>query len=184
MTTADKIADALRKIAPKGMLMTEDIPSINLLARNWDSRKPAEMSLSNAGYGLIKHYEGCILVAYKDAVGVWTIGYGHTGDDVKPGMKITLFDADELLRKDVNRFENAVRKLCPVTTQNQFDALVSFAFNLGEGALKESTLRRKHNDGDYAGAATEFLRWNKAGGKVLSGLTKRRQAESDLYRSQ
>ena len=79
--------------------------------------------------------------------------------------------------------EEAVRKYCPITTQGQFDALVSFTFNLGAGSLKDSTLRRKHNEGDYEGAANEFKRWVNAGGVKLTGLVRRRAAEAELYRS-
>jgi lysozyme len=143
-------------------------------------------SISPAGLALIKQFEGLELKAYVCPAGKLTIGYGSTGAHVKLGMVITEAQADELLRKDLARFEAAVRALCPITTQGQFDALVSFAFNLGEESLKTSTLRRKHNEGDYAGAAAEFGRWNKARVKgvltELSGLTKRRTAEAKMYR--
>lgn len=136
---------------------------------------------SKAGADLITQFEGVKLTAYLCPAKVWTIGVGHTGLDVKPGLTITRAQADQLLFNDLRRFESAVNRLCPVTTQNQFDALVSFAFNLGEGALEGSTLRKKHNAGDYAGARAEFGRWNKAGGRVLPGLVKRRAAEAELY---
>lgn len=126
-------------------------------------------------------FEGEKLRAYVCPAGVLTIGVGHTGPDVKPGMVITREQSQALLAKDLGRFEQAVNRLCPQTTQNQFDALVSFAFNLGEGALEGSTLRKKHNAGDFAGAKAEFLRWDKANGKPLPGLTKRRTAEAELY---
>lgn len=141
------------------------------------------MKISKRGLDLIKQFEGCKLEAYKCAAGVLTIGYGSTGSHVKEGMKITQKQADELLAKDVERFEVGVAKIAKRYNQAQFDALVSFAFNLGLGNLHASTLLRKHNSGDYRGAAGEFARWNKAGGKVLAGLTKRRDAEARLYLS-
>lgn len=140
---------------------------------------------SERGKAAIKSHEGLRLIAYPDpATGdePWTIGYGHTGG-VKRGQTITPIEADRFLASDLLRFERAVSQLCPITTQGQFDALVSFAFNLGEGSLKESTLRRKHNDGDYIGAAMEFRRWNKANGKVMAGLSRRREEEAEMYRS-
>lgn len=139
---------------------------------------------SDEGRALITRFEGEKLNAYLCPAKIWTIGVGHTGPDVKPGMLITREKSQALLSLDLARFEAAVNRLCPVTTQDQFDALVSFAFNVGSGSLQGSTLRRKHNEGDYAGAANEFARWNKAGGKVLPGLTARRAAEAKLYRGQ
>lgn len=133
------------------------------------------------GLNLIKRFEGCKLKAYVCPAGVLTIGYGSTGSHVKPGMVITQDQADELLRSDLRRFEDWVAANCAPATDNQFSALVSFAFNLGEGSLKTSTLRRMHMAGDYAGAQAQFARWNKAGGKVLAGLVKRREAEAALY---
>lgn len=145
--------------------------------------KPAGMKTGEPGVALIKSFEGLSLNAYPDpATGgePVTIGYGHTGG-VKMGQTITEAQADAYLRADLDRFEDAVSRLAPVTTQNQFDALVSFTFNLGEGNLSSSTLLKKHNAGDYAGAKAEFVRWNKANGKVMAGLTRRREAEADLY---
>lgn len=140
---------------------------------------------SATGRALIKSFEGLSLRAYPDpGTGgePYTIGYGHTGGVGKNDV-VTETRADELLERDLQRFEDAVSQLCPITTQSQFDALVSFAFNLGEGNLKDSTLRRLHNEGDYAAAADQFARWNKAAGRVLPGLTRRRAAEAKLYRS-
>lgn len=131
--------------------------------------------------GLVKKFEGCRLTAYKDSVGVLTIGYGHT-KGVKPGQRITQEQADSLLRADLAETADSVNRYAPETSQNQFDALVSFAFNLGFGALAGSTLLRMHNEGDYAGAAGQFHRWDHAGGRVLKGLTLRRSAEEQLYR--
>lgn len=108
---------------------------------------------------------------------------GHTGPDVRKGLTITREQSQTLLSADLARFEGAVNRLGGKMTQGQFDALVSFAFNLGIGALAKSTLLKKHQAGDYAGAAKEFARWNKAGGKVLAGLVKRRAAEAALYQA-
>lgn len=131
---------------------------------------------------LIEEFEGCRLDPYQDSVGVWTIGYGHTGDDVYAGCpSITQEEADALLAQDLAKFEAHVAELCPVCSQQQFDALVSFAYNLGQGALAGSTLRQLHNAGDYTPASGEFHKWNHAGGQVLSGLTRRRAAEANAY---
>jgi lysozyme len=145
---------------------------------------PSGMTISPAGLALIKQFEGLELKAYLCPAEVWTIGYGSTGPHVKPGMVITEAQADEMLRKDVERFDAAVRKLCPISTQGQHDALVSFAFNLGENALKESSLRRLHNEGAWEAAAGQFSRWINANGKPLAGLVKRRAAEAKMYRGQ
>jgi lysozyme len=140
------------------------------------------MKTSAAMRQLIEGFEGCRLSPYQDSVGVWTIGVGHCGPEVHAGSgKITQAEADRLLAQDLARFERAVERLAPQTTQQQFDALVSFAFNLGEGALLGSTLRRLHNSPDYKAAAGEFHKWNHAGGKVLAGLTRRRAAEAEVY---
>lgn len=139
------------------------------------------MKTSKRGIDLIKKFEGCKLTTYKCSAGVDTIGFGSTGKHVKPGMTITESEADKLLVDDLARFEAGVARLAKKTTQGQFDALVAFAFNLGLGALEKSTLLKLHNAGEYGEAAKQFERWNKAGGKVLLGLIKRRAAESDLY---
>lgn len=142
------------------------------------------MKISENGLRLIRSFEGLELKAYKDSVGVWTIGYGSTGPHVTQGMTITQAQAETLLKSDVSRFENGVSDLVKVPlNQNQFDALVSFSFNLGLGNLKSSTLLRKLNSLDYSGAANEFPRWNKAGGVTLKGLTRRREAEKALFLS-
>lgn len=146
---------------------------------------PADMKTSQKGVDLIKSFEGLRTTAYQDAVGVWTIGYGHTGPDVKPGMKITKAKAESLLRQDLGKFENAVQRNVKVPlTQGQFDALVSFTYNLGEGNLKNSTLLKKLNQGDYAGAQAEFGKWTYAGGKELPGLVRRRKEEAAMFGSE
>lgn len=142
------------------------------------------MNISQAGIELIKKFEGCKLEAYLCPAGIPTIGVGHTGKDVRLGMTITEEEADRLLRSDLDRFERAVNQYVgqPIT-QGQFDALVSFAFNLGSEALRNSTLLRKLNDGDDVGASDEFGRWTKAGGRVLPGLVARREAEREMFLS-
>ena len=138
--------------------------------------------INAAGLELIKRFEGLRLSAYKCPAGVWTIGYGSTGPHVRPGMTITPREATELLQADLLKFERAVAALVTVTiNENQFSALVSFAFNVGEGALARSTLLKHLNAGRIAMAAQEFLRWTKAGGVELPGLVRRRQAERDLF---
>lgn len=135
----------------------------------------------NPAVPLIKEFEGCKLKAYKCPADVWTIGYGHT-DGVKEGDEITQQEADRLLADDVHSFTAGVQRL--VTSdinRNQLGALTSFAFNVGLGNLRHSTLLRMVNAGDFLGAANQFLRWNKAGGKVLAGLTRRREAERQLF---
>ncbi|KAA0260064.1 lysozyme [Hafnia alvei] len=146
------------------------------------------MRASENGINLIKQFEGCKLTAYQDSVGVWTIGYGWTqpvdGKPVAKGMVTTQQKANDLLKQGVVQYENGVNSLVKVQlNQNQFDALVDFAYNLGVNALKGSILLKKLNAGDYAGAANEFTKWNKAGGKELAGLMRRREAEKTLFLS-
>lgn len=141
---------------------------------------------SDNGLRLVRSAEGLRLEAYHDAVGVWTIGYGWTGlvngVPVHAGMVITEDAAEALLRSGLSQYETAVNRLVSVAlNQNQFDALVSLAYNIGAGAFEHSTLLKRLNNGDFAGAAAEFLRWNKAGGKVLPGLVTRREAEMALF---
>lgn len=130
---------------------------------------------------LIKSFEGLELEAYLCPADIWTIGYGHTGN-VKEGDRITKAEAEALLDKDLQTFRNGVKRLVKVPlNENQFGALVSFAYNLGLGSLQSSTLLKMLNAGDYTGAADQFLRWNKSGGKVLTGLVRRREAERAVF---
>ncbi len=139
------------------------------------------------GIDLIKKYEGLRTEAYRDAVGIWTIGYGHT-DGVQQGQHISEAEAESFLRQDLHHAEAAVERLVNVPlNDNQFAALVAFTFNLGAGSLAASTLLRKLNQGDYASVPAEMERWSKvkdpASGEyqVLSGLLRRRQAEGRLF---
>lgn len=138
--------------------------------------------INEAGLALIKEFEGLRLTSYRCPAGVWTVGYGSTGPHVVPGMTITEEEAETLLTDDLRRFEEGVEQLVEVPlNDNQFAALVSFAFNLGLGALSGSTLLRLLNEGDYASVPAQLARWNKAGGKVLAGLSRRREAEGELW---
>jgi len=146
------------------------------------------MQISNAGISLIKEFEGCRLKAYQDSVGVWTIGYGWTqpvdGRKIGPGMVIDQATTERLLKCGLVQYEQGVNQLVKVIiTQGQFDALVSFAYNLGLRSLSTSTLLRKLNAGDKQGAADEFGKWVNAGGVRLNGLVKRREAERKLFLS-
>lgn len=142
----------------------------------------APRKTSDAGIALIKRFEGCRLKAYKCPAGVWTVGYGSTGPDVREGVVVSAARAEELLREDLRRFEAGVARLVTIPLlSNQHAALVCFAYNVGLGNLCESTLLKKLNRGDYRGAADEFLKWTKAGGRELPGLVKRRAAERELF---
>lgn len=145
------------------------------------------MKLSKNGIEVAHYFESCKLVAYPDPGSKdgtpWTIGWGHTGPEVRKGLVWTQQQADDAFLVDVAKFERAVTGLVKVPlTKGQFDALVLFAYNVGSKALETSTLLRKLNAGDYDGAALEFRRWNKNDGKVMRGLTRRRAAEECLFR--
>jgi lysozyme len=133
-------------------------------------------------FALIRKSEGLRLKAYRDMAGVWTIGYGHTGPDVKEGRKITVDEAEAMLHTDANHACDSVLHLTNgIVSQGQLDALTDFDFNLGSKRLAGSTLLRKHKAGNYDGAAAEFGRWIYADGRVAGGLIKRRAAETHLY---
>lgn len=141
------------------------------------------MQPSQKCMGLIQNFEGCRLRAYQDSVGKWSIGYGHTFG-VYPGLVITEAQADAFLQTDVQNTATLVEKyITAPVNQNQFDALVSFTYNVGIVRFAGSTLLVKLNMGDYDGAAQEFARWNEAGGIVLDGLVHRRAAERTLFLS-
>ena len=139
------------------------------------------MNIGQKGIDLIKHFEGCELNAYKCPAGVWTIGYGHI-KGVSKGMSITQEQAEQMLLDELKEYENYINELVTVNlSQNQFDALVSWVYNLGPANLQSSTLLKVLNSGDYSGVPAQIERWNKAGGKVLEGLIRRREAESALF---
>lgn len=144
------------------------------------------MKTSRTGIGLIKRFEGLRLTAYRCPAGVWTIGYGHTSaagaPDVTPGMTITPQEADDILIRDLVKYEAAVsRALTRSPSQAEFDSMVSLCFNIGPGPFASSSLVRRYNAGDRARAADAFLMWDKAAGRVLPGLSARRAAERRLF---
>jgi len=144
------------------------------------------MKVSLDGLNLIKRWEGCRLKAYRDSVKVLTIGYGHTSAAGQPvvteSMTITQKQADDMLARDLGKYEDAVqRAITKPATQHQLDAMTSLCYNIGPGAFAKSSIVRKFNAGDVAGAANSFLLFNKAGGKVLTGLTRRREDEKKLF---
>ncbi len=141
-------------------------------------------SYSQEGLELTKSFEGLRLHAYRDCAGIWTIGYGHTGPSLLEGMTITEPEAEMLLRADLADAINCVNKAVKVEIcQTQFDALVDFCFNAGRGNFMQSSLLRKVNLEDFAGAAAQFLLWVHAGGEVVAGLVRRRKAEQALFLS-
>ena len=139
------------------------------------------MRTGTDGIELIRHFEGCCFDAYLCPAGVWTIGYGHTAN-VKEGDRVDQEAAEAFLIEDLEKFEQAVTRLVEVPlTQQQFDALVSWTFNLGPGNLEKSTLLAKLNQGEYTDVPFEIKRWTRAGGVILPGLVKRRDAEAALF---
>lgn len=140
------------------------------------------MSAKAIAIEIIKPFESCKLTAYLCPAGVWTIGWGATGPEIVKGLKWTQEQADNRLMLDVVRFERGVKALVKVPLKdNQLGALISFAYNVGLKALGDSTLLRLLNAGNYQAASEQFIRWNKAGGKVLKGLTRRRQIEQGVF---
>lgn len=139
------------------------------------------MNLTPAAVEMVKRFEGCSLFAYRCPAGRWTIAWGRTRG-VKEGDICTQAQANQWLAEDVALFANGVRKLVKVPlTDNQFGALVSFAYNVGLAAFANSTLIRKVNAGNFDGAREEFARWVNAGGKRLDGLVRRRAAEAEMW---
>jgi lysozyme len=159
------------------------------------------VKVSKAAIDMIKHHEGLRTKPYRCPALLWTVGVGHVIDPTHATVKyeerrnlpipegwdrvLTMDEVDRILSQDLGRFERGVVRLCPaaVGRQGVFDALVSFAFNVGLGNLQRSSLRMKTNRGEFDKAAEEFMKWTKAGGRVLPGLVKRRQDEQRLYLS-
>ena len=157
------------------------------------------MKVSDAAIRMIKHHEGVRLRPYRCPALLWTVGVGHVIDPSHTAVKnedrknlpipdgwdrqLTMGEVDAILAQDLARFERGVARLCPAASnsQSQFDALVSFAFNVGLGNLQRSSIRMRYNRGDIEGAADAFLMWTKAAGKVLPGLVKRRQDERAMF---
>lgn len=180
-----------RPDAPRGMTVSSGGPeprpkpelttSITSGSAGGGRSTAAPKRTNKNGLLLIKSFEGLRLRAYRDAVGIWTIGFGTTRG-VQPGMTISEDKAIEFLQEDLARFEKAINDSVKTPiNDNQFSALASFTYNVGSGAFRSSTLLRKLNAGDIRGAADEFPRWNKAGGRPLAGLTRRRNAERLLF---
>ena len=139
------------------------------------------MNISEEGINLIKKFEGCELEAYQDAVGVWTIGYGHT-KNVQEGQVIKQEEAESMLLHELLEYCDYVEKAVEVDlTQHQFDALVSWTYNLGPTNLNRSTMLKVVNANNMGEVPTQIKRWNKAGGKVLDGLVRRRKAEALMF---
>ncbi len=146
-----------------------------------EEKKP-EYEISESGVGLIKEFEGFRSKPYKCPAGVDTIGYGHVIRKGESYTSITKKEADKLLRKDLGPFERTIQDKVEVPlSQNQYDSLCSFIFNVGSGNFNSSTMLKKLNAKDYTGAANEFPRWNKAGGKIIKGLVNRRAKEKELF---
>jgi lysozyme len=140
------------------------------------------MHLSASALDLAKQFEGCRLEAYLCPAEKWTVGYGHTGPDVYKGLTISQDRAEQLLKLDMQGAQSTVNNMVePQINQNQFDALCDFVYNCGAGNFQSSTLLKLVNAKDFKGAKDEFGKWNKGGGKVLPGLTKRRAAEAELF---
>ena len=139
------------------------------------------MNTSMEGLALIKKFEGCELEAYQCSAGVWTIGYGHT-KGVAPGDSVSQEEAEQMLVDELHEYESYINEYVTVAlSQNQFDALVSWVYNLGPANLKASTMLKVLNSGEYEDVPAQMKRWNKAGGKILEGLIRRREAEACLY---
>jgi lysozyme len=141
-----------------------------------------QFTYSEAGMAMTRTFEGLRLTAYQDVAGVWTIGYGHVGPEASAGKTITEAEADTLLRSDLAEAVACVNRALKVAiTQKQFDALVDFCFNAGRGSFLGSTLLKKVNAEDFAGAAAQFGLWVHAGGEVVAGLVRRRKAEAEMF---
>jgi len=153
----------------------------SIIEKLLQQKRNSSMNISQEGLSLIKKFEGCELEAYKCAAGVLTIGYGST-KGVKEGDTITQEEADKLLLHEMNEYEGYINDSVTVDLkQNQFDALVSWVFNLGPANLKASTMLKVLNNKEYDDVPAQIKRWNKAGGKVLQGLIRRREAEALLF---
>jgi lysozyme len=141
------------------------------------------MQYSKQGLALTEGFESCKLTAYQDVKGIWTCGWGHTGPEVVEGYTMTQNQADSQLVLDTLSATNTVNRLVTVPlSQPEFDGIVDLVFNIGAGNFSGSTMLKLLNAGDYTNAALEFDRWDKAGGQVVSGLLRRRQAETDEFR--
>ena len=140
-----------------------------------------KMKISENGLELIKKFEGCETTAYQDSVGVWTIGFGHT-KGVKEGQTCSIEDAESMLADEMDEYEGYINNMVKVELQqHEFDALVAWVYNLGPTNLGESTMLKVLNGGQFDRVPDEMNRWTRAGGKILEGLVRRRQAESLMF---
>lgn len=140
------------------------------------------MKINEKGLALIKECESCKLKSYRDIVGIWTIGWGHTGSEVKPDLIWTQEQADNQLRQDLGRVEDGVSDRLEVdVNENQFSALVSLAYNIGLRNFNTSGLLKQVNLGNFDIAAERFLLWDKASGREVPGLMRRREQERSLF---
>ena len=154
---------------------------LSTIRQSLQKKRSKSMNISQEGLSLIKKFEGCELEAYKCAAGVWTIGYGST-KGVKEGDTLTQEEADELLLHEMDEYKGYIKdNVTSDLDQNQFDALVSWVFNLGPSNLKASTMLKVINAGDMKEVPAQIKRWNKANGKTLQGLIRRREAEALLF---
>jgi GH24 family phage-related lysozyme (muramidase) len=186
-----RIFDAMRRLLGRGFQQDEVAALDAAIDAAAGAQAPTRLTLGPDGIALIKRFEGCarrradgLIEAYPDpgtGGAPWTIGWGATGPAIGPGTLWTQAQCDARLTADLARYADEVSEALgrAPTSQAQFDALVSFHYNTG--AIARATLTRKHVAGDFAGAAREFARWNRAGGRVLPGLTRRRAAEAELY---
>jgi lysozyme len=177
----DKLDDLARELMGLPSRPMGDLPFVGWLMPIEPLSVIEQKAISSTGIQLIKEWEGWRAKAYLCPASKWTIGYGHTRT-AKRGMTITLADGERLLKEDLQTYENAVNRLVTVPlNQNQFDALVSFCYNVGRGAFSQSTLLRLLNQGNYSEAANQFSRWVNGGGKQLPGLVSRRETERTLF---
>ena len=154
-----------------------------LIKRHSFSYRRRKLKISQEGVALIKKFEGCELTAYQCSAGVWTIGYGHT-KGIEEGMEITQQEAEDMLVEELHEYENYINdNVTAPLSQNQFDAMVSWVYNLGPANLKASTLLKVLNAGNYDDVPFQMRRWNKAGGVTLDGLIRRREAEALLFQN-
>lgn len=178
-TSSQSLKEALTQDPMFGLspnTTTDPSPEIKMEASNPNETQ----EVSELSYDIIKQWEGYREEAYQDVAGIWTIGYGHT-KNVHPGDICTKDEANKYLQEDLWWCHQALSVIEVPLTINQKEALISFIYNVGPSAFLKSTLLKKLNQSDYFGAANEFLRWNKAGGRVIQGLINRREAEKELF---
>ena len=181
--TRAQLFDAIRPFAPDRRFLDSHVHVIDALADAFGLPREGDEALGVA-LKLIREFEGCKLTAYPDPGSggdPWTIGWGSTGTGIVKGVTWTQAQADARLAMDVAKFMSGVRAAAPKGSAEQIGAMTSLAYNIGLDAFRNSTLLRRHNAGDYAGAQAQFAVWKRAGGKVMAGLIRRRAAEAEVY---